>query len=237
MKLSEIYNHYEVDENGCWNWTRSKNKGYGVVNAMNRTFGAHRVSYELSIGPTPAGASVCHRCDNPACINPEHLWLGSHAENMADMKSKGRNSTPPVSRGDDHWLRKYPDRVPMGEQVRTSKLTAEQVTALRIDYCAGAGRAELASKYGVSPLSIHDYVSGGAWAHLLGKDGSPTLADLQATAKKNSKPSATLTPEIVREIRTELSRGALGIDLAAKYGVHKATISDIKLRKIWADVD
>lgn len=208
----------------CWEWKANTNgAGYGLLWSLEhgRKVLAHRYSYEYFVGPLRDDELILHSCDNPACVNPAHLRVGTHKQNVADMDLRGRRNTTPL----------------LGVENPNAVLTAEQVTALRIDYCAGAGRAELASKYGVSPLSIHDYVSGGAWAHLLGKDGSPTLADLQAQAKKNSKPSATLTPEIVREIRTELSRGAMGIDLAAKYGVHKATISDIKLRKIWADVD
>ena len=115
-------------------------------------------------------------------------------------------------------------------------MTDETVTALRRDYVSGMSRPSLAAKYGLSVQSVNDFTSGRSWPHLLGKGGSPTISELKATARKNTKPGAILTPEIVHEIRSALSLGALGIDLASKYGVHKATISDIRRRKIWADV-
>jgi len=234
MKISDIYKYYTVDENGCWNWTRATNKGYGVVNAMNRTFGAHRVSYELSIGPIPAGGSVCHRCDNPKCINPDHLWLGSHAENMEDMKTKGRSSPPPVHSGKDHWRNRYPEKIQRGEQQANAKLTDDQVIAIRRAYIAGEHRDTIAARYGLSPLSIPDLVSGKSWKHLF-VAGAPSIDELKDASKRNKKHGAKVTQTIAEEIRRRLSKGELGKDLAVEYGIHKATVSDIKLRKIWAD--
>jgi len=235
MKITDIYNFYEVDQNGCWNWTRATNKGYGVVNAMNRTFSAHRVSYELSIGPIPEGASVCHKCDNPACINPDHLWLGSHAENMADMKAKGRGAKPPVHYGQDHWRHRQPEKVKRGAENPIAKLTDEQVIEIRRAYIAGEKREDIGPRFGLSPVSVSDITSGKSWKHLLGVNGAPSLAELKARAKVSQKSASKITQETATKIRRRLAAGEMGKDLAVEFGIHKATISDIKLGKIWAD--
>jgi hypothetical protein len=86
-----------VDEAGCWNWQLGRDRvGYGRVKVQMgaresfRTTSAHRYAYELWVGPIPDGMNVLHRCDNPPCCNPGHLFLGTQRDNMADMHNKGR---------------------------------------------------------------------------------------------------------------------------------------------------
>ena len=207
----------------CWEWRANTNGvGYGLLWSLEdrRKVLAHRYSYEHFVGPIAHGAFILHSCDNPRCVNPAHLRQGTNQENVADMDSRGRRNTTPM----------------LGTDNPNAIMTDETVTALRRDYVSGVSRPSLAAKYGLSVQSVNDFTSGRSWPHLLGLGGSPTLADLRSVARKNKKTNAVLTPESVREIRAALAMGALGIDLAAKYGVHKATISDIKRRKIWADV-
>jgi hypothetical protein len=87
----------KINANDCWVWQRSKlKKGYGKITIGSKKFGnrknalAHRISYEIFVGPIPKGLQVCHDCDNPSCINPDHLFLGTNQDNVDDKQKKGR---------------------------------------------------------------------------------------------------------------------------------------------------
>jgi hypothetical protein len=90
---------------GCWEWTDGyKQKGYGRFTGTGVSVLAHRFSWELHRGPIPNGLYVCHKCDNPSCVRPDHLFLGTAADNVADMISKGRHKKPPAT----HCKRGHP---------------------------------------------------------------------------------------------------------------------------------
>ena len=98
----------------CWLWTAAVDRqGYGMLRSGNGMCRAHRVSYELHIGQIPKGLLVCHTCDVPGCVNPDHLWLGTNATNMVDMTAKGRRA--------------------LGVSHGKAKLTEDQVRAIRAD--------------------------------------------------------------------------------------------------------
>ena len=91
MKIHTLFRNTELSGD-CWLWTRAKNtKGYGIVRTYRRLRRAHRVAYEIRNGPIPDGLQVCHSCDCPSCINPDHLWLGTNQENIADRMRKRRH--------------------------------------------------------------------------------------------------------------------------------------------------
>lgn len=98
----------------CWEWTGGRTgNGYGGFNMRKKVIPVHRLAYFLRYGAIPDGLHVCHRCDNPICINPGHLWLGTSAENMRDKCEKGRHD---CGRGDRHGFRLHPERVSRGER-------------------------------------------------------------------------------------------------------------------------
>ena len=192
MDPADFYTNISVDEDGCWNWTRARRRkrgGYGVVSLFGQQILAHRASYELSKGPIPKGKFVCHSCDNPACVNPSHLWVGTHDENMADAASKGRRKAPPVMRGDANPSRKYPEKRKRGERHPRSFLTSETIIDIRRAYIAGESRRAMAERFNVKMSFLDDVVYGRVWKHLFGVDGAPTLEDLKA-AKRVHRPAS-----------------------------------------------
>jgi hypothetical protein len=89
--LTRLWSKSVITETGCWEWTSSKNsKGYGNVNFRGKRHMVHRLSHQIHTGEIPRGMLMCHRCDNPSCWNPEHLWLGTPQQNSLDMSEKRR---------------------------------------------------------------------------------------------------------------------------------------------------
>ena len=81
----------DVVESGCWEWRGWKHdKGYGLLEVSKKKVRAHRVAYEGMVGEIPEGLLVCHKCDNPCCVNPDHLFVGTYRDNVLDMHRKGR---------------------------------------------------------------------------------------------------------------------------------------------------
>ena len=151
MREQDVKRFWNKVERGghdeCWLWTASKLRGgYGYF-YLNGTAQAHRIAYELEHGEIPEGQNVCHRCDNPACCNPTHLFLGTQAENTEDMEAKGRRRT---ARGEGS----------------NSKLAVKQVREIRTKYASGHTYVELAEEYGVSFGAIGHIITRYTWAWL-----------------------------------------------------------------------
>ena len=146
----------------CWVWTGSRRGSYGRFFLQGRTFKANRIAFELCKGPIPDGMFVCHRCDNPLCVNPSHLFAGTPRENTQDAVRKGR-----IAAGDRHGSHVHPDAWARGERQGSSKLTADQVRIIRRSYAPGeVTLAELAKRFGVSEQTISYIVNNKRWQHV-----------------------------------------------------------------------
>lgn len=141
----------------CWPWSGAirGRTGYGGIRINGQVAGAHRVSWELHNGPIPAGLLVMHKCDNPPCVNPAHLFVGTVKDNSVDMYQKGRS----VQQTRPHLLVR-------GERVNTARLTAEQVQTIRTLYAAGRSVAALAHEYDVYERTIDNVVKRRSWRHV-----------------------------------------------------------------------
>lgn len=176
----------------CWLWTgKISTNGYGRISHNNRQQSSHRLAWEMVAGSIPSGMKVCHDCpsgDNRACVRNDepgiyvingvarprfgHLWLGTQAENLADMVNKGRSAT-----GDRNGSRTHPERVrrgPMptgsilrGERRHNAKTTADDVVAIRVRYAAGGiTQEQLGFEYGLSRRQVSGIVNRTEWRHV-----------------------------------------------------------------------
>lgn len=141
----------------CWEWQGYTDaNGYGRVGVVGYRYYTHRLSYLLAYGEIPNGLHVCHACDNPRCVNPDHLWLGTHLDNIADRTRKGRT----VTNG------------PRGEAHPFAKLTSPLVKELRTRYGAGGiSQSQLAREYRISQSTMTRALRGNTWAHIKNERG------------------------------------------------------------------
>ena len=154
--LERFGRYIRLDDSGCWIWIAAKNdKGYGVLGRGRRIDGigrAHRLSYEFfhccNLNPEQC---VCHICDNPPCVNPHHLFVGSNLDNIKDMIAKGRHKLPPI---------KY------GEESSNAKLNNEKVKIIRSLAKAGLSSRKIARMFEVSKSTILKIINKKLWGHL-----------------------------------------------------------------------
>lgn len=149
-----------VPPNGaaCWEWAGTKAvKGYGRMRAWGRSHRAHRLSWMIFRGPIPDALCVCHHCDNRGCVNPEHLFLGSHKDNITDAMSKGRM-----------WVQRDPAGSLRSRGIRPgslsnfAKLTDRDVAEIR-RLAPAVTRRDLAARFSVHPDTIRNVLRGSTW--------------------------------------------------------------------------
>lgn len=140
-------------ETGCWEWTKFRDPlGYARIHIRDRVFLVHRVSYFVFIDEIPNDMDICHRCDNPSCCNPDHLFPGTHSDNMRDMVRKGRRKENYQPRGEDNGL---------------SKLTEVGVLEIRRLYETGKyTQKELGKMFGVNQSLISRIVLKKLWGYI-----------------------------------------------------------------------
>lgn len=189
-----------VDKSGsCWLWTGAKTKsGYGQFRLHGRLWIATRLSYALTFGDIPEGLVICHRCDNPQCVRPEHLFAGTYAENMQDMHQKERN------------------RQPKGEEHGCAKLSDAQVVELRAKLTGRKGEiTEMAKGIGITRKHLGQVLRGNSWRHLPGE-------------RRERRAGKKIEPEIAAAVvlSSTGARGEQ-YELAEKYGISQQSVSNI----------
>lgn len=200
-RLTAFMDKRTVRGDGCWMWTGSTRQGYGQIEVdwtgVRRLY-AHRAAYELTYGPIPAGLFVCHHCDTPGCVRPDHLFVGTVQDNNNDKIAKGRQQR--------------------GSKAGNALLTedqAKQIWALRAE---GRGTREIAQELGVSLYSTRWILYGISWRHV-----RPENADEIERAAKGRRqrklPSATIAA-----MKADYAAGGVSTyDLAQKYGIAPMT--------------
>jgi hypothetical protein len=135
----------------CWHWTGTTSpRGYGKLKHNKQDWRAHRFSWVMHFGAIPKGLNVLHRCDNPSCVNPSHLFLGTHSDNHKDKVSKNRQAK--------------------GSRSGQSKLTEQIVLQMRHRHSLGRTYAELGREFGVSNVAARLAVIGRTWTHVKGSN-------------------------------------------------------------------
>lgn len=198
---------------GCWLWQSGKDMdGYGAFKAVHdgvQYMRAHRYSFALHYDHhPPKGLVVCHRCDTPACVRPDHLFLGTEADNMADKMAKGRH------------------RVLFGAEQPRAILTEEQAKAILND---ARPHSVIAAEYGVHAQTISSLKTRVSWPHLGKEKGvkAPRVSPRKGVSDK-------ITPDIVREIRSSTEKGRV---LSVRYGITRGSVCDIQKRRSWKHID
>lgn len=240
-------------ESGCWEWIgrREQYTGYARVKLKGKKISIHRLAYELWKGPIPEGLFVCHSCDNRICINPEHLWLGTHQDNMDDMVKKGRQYTP---KGDENGARLYPERLSRGHLhseimkrvaargqlhglvKHPGKASRGKTHSLILKRVASRGDSHYSRK---NPEKL---VRGDKhWTRKHPEDlkrGNNHYSCMypEKVAKGLQLPQSKLNEEKVRYIRMWYAEGFSQAKIAKAFGISQTVVGDVVRRKSWKHI-
>ena len=171
--VDRFHSRIEFDTNGgCWLWTGSifTKTGYGNISFNSQTISTHRLSWEIYKGPIPDGLCICHHCDVRACVNPDHLFLGTHADNMHDKDRKGRGNYQ------------------FGEGNHVSKLKATDIPVILERLGRGDTCIKISADYGVTDCAINAIRRGKSWRHVT--NFSKPGASNERTQARDTSPTA-----------------------------------------------
>lgn len=204
------------NKTGCWEWQGYKNKaGYGYIKVKRKPYVAHRLSWMIHNGDIPEGMLICHHCDNPGCVNPEHLFVGTSADNSNDMVMKGRSAKP------------------KGEQNNNAILTNTQVNEIRLLLMKRTRTAvEIAKIFNISGGTVRLIDTGELWTHVKMSNGLPFKG-------RKTRKTKFLSLDEVIEIKK-----ILGVDkkttfptIGKAYGVDRMTINRIATGATWSQIE
>lgn len=204
----------------CWEWTKAlvgpqDGLRYGVFRRHGKNITAHRAAYEAFVGPIPAGALICHKCNNPRCCNPEHLYAGTYQSNADDMMAHGA------------YMAARPRRIKHSR----AKLTEEDVAEIRhLASETDLTYVEIAARFGVDRSTVNRLALNDAWPEMHPR--RPRHRNGGGRGERNKL--VTLTQEQALEIKRLLASGRKGASLATEYNVAPSTITMIKQGVHWA---
>ena len=218
--------NYPGNDVECWEWTAAKGSNkrvYGTFSIKSskyhKTFRDHRFAWEFYNGPIPDGLLVCHKCDNPACCNPEHLFLGTEQDNMTDKINKNRQI---IVRGSD---------------VGTSKLTEIDIDEILSGISSGKYQkvSQICNMYNVEDHAIQRILKGERWSHYIFQKYTKSQLQ-QIRAKIHKDTSSKLDETKVTQIKSMLRQNSSINLIAQQFNVTTQTIYDIRKGKFWSHV-
>lgn len=151
----------------CWVWTGHLQRGYGQIRKGRGKVRAHRCAWELTFGPITNKLWVLHKCDNPTCVRPSHLFIGTALDNSQDMLKKGRGNK---ATGNQHGTTLQPQSVARGVKNGASKLNDHKVLSMRVKWEEGESQEALAREFKVSSATVRKIVRRKTWTHVQGAE-------------------------------------------------------------------
>lgn len=215
----------EPDWESCWTWKDYLDKdGYGQFFVNKKCFKAHRFAYLVEKGDIPKGLLVCHSCDNPSCVNPNHLWVGTDQDNIDDKCNKDR-----VPKGNNHYL---------------STSDEDKIKNILIDIYYGKyiNINQVCIDYDITCASIRKVLNGCSWKQVSNetvKDLGTTLKNIHdkiTTTVKRSKPRLLKVEEVIEIKKLLKQNNVTQISIAKKYGVSRNAINSIKTGVNWSHI-